>query len=55
MAIALGILEPLKKYGATLKWPNDFIINHKKVGGMLMQLVWHGTYQLVLLLVLPSM
>ncbi len=43
MAIVLGILDPLKKYGATLKWPNDFIINHKKVGGMLMHLVWQGT------------
>jgi len=43
MAIGLGILTPLKPYGARLKWPNDFSINDKKLGGMLMHLVWHGS------------
>ncbi len=40
MAVALGILRPLKQYGASLKWPNDFIVQHKKIGGLLMQVVW---------------
>lgn len=40
MAICLGILDPLKKYGAGLKWPNDVVIGGKKIAGMLMQLVW---------------
>jgi BirA family biotin operon repressor/biotin-[acetyl-CoA-carboxylase] ligase len=40
MALALGILEPLKKYNTGLKWPNDFIINNKKIAGMLIHLVW---------------
>jgi BirA family transcriptional regulator, biotin operon repressor / biotin---[acetyl-CoA-carboxylase] ligase len=40
MALSLGILEPIKKYGVKLKWPNDFIAQDKKLGGMLMELVW---------------
>lgn len=40
MAMCLGILDPLKKYGTKLKWPNDFVINDKKVCGMLMQTIW---------------
>jgi BirA family biotin operon repressor/biotin-[acetyl-CoA-carboxylase] ligase len=43
MALSLGILEPLKAYGATLKWPNDFVIGQKKIGGMLVQVVWQNT------------
>lgn len=43
MALSLGILEPLKKYGVGLKWPNDFIVQDKKVGGMLLEAVWQGT------------
>lgn len=42
MALACGIYEPLKQYGTTLKWPNDFMIDQKKVGGMLLELVWHN-------------
>ena len=42
MALSLGILEPLKQWGVAIKWPNDFVIQDKKVGGMLMQLVWEG-------------
>jgi len=30
MALCLGILEPLKAYGVSLKWPNDFIFKEKK-------------------------
>jgi len=43
MALSLGILEPLEKYGVVLKWPNDFFILNKKVGGMLLEAVWHGS------------
>ncbi|MFH1831509.1 MAG: hypothetical protein ABH827_01770 [bacterium] len=42
MALSLGILEPLKKYGVGLKWPNDFFVHDKKVGGMLLESVWSG-------------
>jgi len=40
MAISLGICQPLTAYGVKLKWPNDFFLNGKKCGGMLMQGVW---------------
>ncbi len=40
MALALGIMAPFKKYGALLKWPNDFMLGHKKMGGMRLELVW---------------
>lgn len=40
MAISLGICNPLAVYGVKLKWPNDFFLNGKKLGGMLMQGVW---------------
>ena len=42
MAISLGILEPLKQYGVQLKWPNDFVAQHKKIGGMLVHVIWSG-------------
>lgn len=42
MALALGILEPLKVFGVQLKWPNDFVVQHKKVGGMLVHVLWSG-------------
>ncbi len=41
MALSLGILDPLHTYGAGLKWPNDFYLAEKKVGGMLIEIVWH--------------
>jgi len=40
MAINCGILAPLKHYGTVLKWPNDFYARNKKLGGMIMQLIW---------------
>ena len=43
MALSLGILAPLKSYGVTFKWPNDFVSGTKKIGGMHMQLICHGT------------
>lgn len=42
MALTLGILEPLKKYNVGLKWPNDFYVQDKKLGGMLLEAVWSG-------------
>ena len=42
MALAMGIYEPLKEYGIGLKWPNDFVADEKKVGGMLVEIVWVG-------------
>lgn len=44
MAISLGILDPLKSYGVQLKWPNDFFVDNKKLGGMIAHLVWHGQH-----------
>lgn len=40
MAISLGILDPLRHAGVSLKWPNDFVLNQKKLGGMILELVW---------------
>lgn len=42
MAISLGILSALEKYNVKLKWPNDFMIENKKVGGMIIETVWSG-------------
>lgn len=42
MAISLGILDPLKNCGVQLKWPNDFIIQDKKMGGMLIHVAWYN-------------
>lgn len=41
MAISLGIHEVLKSFGVGIKWPNDFVVNNKKVGGIIFQLIWH--------------
>lgn len=41
MALSLGILEPFKAYGAQLKWPNDIVLQGKKLGGMIVEVVWH--------------
>lgn len=40
MAISLGILEPLKKFNVGLKWPNDFVLNNKKLGGVIFESVF---------------
>lgn len=42
MAITHGIQEPLQTIGVGLKWPNDFMAHNKKVGGLIMELVWHN-------------
>ena len=40
MALSVGVLEPLKKFGVGLKWPNDFVLDNKKVGGMILDISW---------------
>ena len=40
MSISLGIVDATKKYSVGLKWPNDFVINNKKVGGMIIHTIW---------------
>ncbi len=40
MALTLGVLEALQPYGVVLKWPNDFIGNNKKIGGILLEALW---------------
>ncbi|MCB9493174.1 MAG: biotin--[acetyl-CoA-carboxylase] ligase [Epsilonproteobacteria bacterium] len=42
IACSLGILEPLLEYGVGIKWPNDFVLNDKKIGGMLAHALWQG-------------
>ena len=42
MALSLGTNEVLKPYGSVIKWPNDFAINGKKIGGMLIEVLWAG-------------
>ena len=42
MALSLGVLEPLKKYDVGLKWPNDLVMQGKKLAGILMESVWQG-------------
>ncbi len=41
MAISLGILEPFLAHKASLKWPNDFVLQGKKLGGMIMEVIWN--------------
>jgi len=50
MALSLGILEPIKKYGVGLKWPNDFVFDSKKLAGMLIQVVWQNSEPVAVLL-----
>jgi BirA family transcriptional regulator, biotin operon repressor / biotin---[acetyl-CoA-carboxylase] ligase len=40
MALSLGLLQPLQPHNVTLKWPNDFYLNDKKLGGMLFENLW---------------
>jgi len=42
MSMSLGIIDSLKKHGCRLKWPNDFVINNKKVGGMIVHTIWES-------------
>ncbi len=42
MAISLGVLSALKKFNTKLKWPNDFLVDGKKIGGILGEVIWNG-------------
>lgn len=42
MALCLGIFDALKGYDIKIKWPNDFMYENKKIGGMLSKLSWEG-------------
>ncbi|MBT3322331.1 MAG: biotin--[acetyl-CoA-carboxylase] ligase [Anaerolineae bacterium] len=42
---ALALVETLRKYyalDAKIKWPNDVLINGKKLAGILVETNWHG-------------
>lgn len=41
---ALALVHTLKKHGVTaqIKWPNDVLINRRKVAGILVETVWTG-------------
>jgi BirA family biotin operon repressor/biotin-[acetyl-CoA-carboxylase] ligase len=41
---ALALVEALKKHAvaAQIKWPNDVLINRKKVAGILVETIWLG-------------
>ena len=40
MAVSLGIYDAIKDFGVGIKWPNDFVAQNKKIGGVLFHLVW---------------
>jgi len=42
MAITVGIYDVLREYGVRIKEPNDFMLDIKKVGGVLIEVVWLG-------------
>ena len=42
MALCVGITNALETFNVGIKWPNDFIKNNKKVGGMVMHTVWEN-------------
>lgn len=41
----LALVTALQKYGITaqVKWPNDVLINNRKIAGILVETVWMGT------------
>ncbi len=42
MAFSVAIANILKAHKVSLKWPNDFITQNKKVGGIMAETVWRG-------------
>lgn len=41
---ALSICQPLQNFGLNpqIKWPNDILLNNRKIAGVLIELVWAG-------------
>jgi BirA family biotin operon repressor/biotin-[acetyl-CoA-carboxylase] ligase len=41
---ALSICQPLQHFGLNpqIKWPNDILLNNRKIAGVLIELVWAG-------------
>ncbi len=44
MALTLGLHDVLKEFGVVVKWPNDFLFEGKKLGGMIVENVWQGDH-----------
>jgi BirA family biotin operon repressor/biotin-[acetyl-CoA-carboxylase] ligase len=44
MALSIGVASTLSKYGIGIKWPNDFVVQNKKVGGLLAHVVWQNNW-----------
>ena len=42
MIFSVAIIRILKKYNVGIKWPNDFVIGGKKLGGILGEVVWRN-------------
>lgn len=44
MALSVGMANVLEPYGVGIKWPNDFVAQDKKVGGILAHVVWQNNW-----------
>jgi len=44
MALSVGIAQALELYNVGIKWPNDFVVSDKKVGGLLAHVVWQNNF-----------
>jgi len=45
LRVGLGlaaVLQPLVGHPLALKWPNDLVVDQRKVGGILCEMRWHG-------------
>ncbi len=45
LRVGLGlaaVLQPLVGHPVALKWPNDLVVDQRKVGGILCEMRWHG-------------
>lgn len=51
-ALSVGLCSALQRSepATRIKWPNDCVINNKKVAGMLLEPVWHGSQLIGLVL-----